>query len=153
MSSLPQMLRKKAQLTGHNAAIYALAKGQSETQFLSAAGDGWVVQWDLENPEIGKLLAKVETQIFSLCPLFEENVVVVGNMNGGVHWVDLAQPENTRNILHHKKGVYTIQRIGEYIFTGGGDGILTTWSIAEKRTLESIALSEKSLRCMGVFGS
>ena len=140
------MIKKIAQLTGHNASIYALAQGQTEGLFLSAAGDGWVVQWDLAQPELGKLLAKVETQIFSMCVLHDSEQVVVGNMNGGVHWVDLVRPENTKNVLHHQKGVYAILREKEHIYTGGGDGILTKWSIAERRTLESLELSAKSLR-------
>ena len=62
-------IHKIAKLTGHNAAIFALSPGKDEQHFLSAAGDGWIVQWDFENPDPGRLLAKVETQVFSLCLL------------------------------------------------------------------------------------
>lgn len=141
-------IQKIHQLTGHNAAIYALDQGQDEKQFLSAAGDGWVVQWNLDDPELGRLLAKVDSQIFSICHLKNENSVVVGNMNGGVHWVDLKAPENTQNIATHAKGVFGICRVGEHVLTIGGGGKLTRWSIAERRSTESYLLANQSLRCV-----
>ena len=140
--------QKKAQLTGHNAAIFALAPGQTPNEFLSGAGDGWVVRWDLEEPELGRLIAKVETQIFSLLHLPERNTIVAGNMNGGVHWVNLLNPEENRNIAHHQKGVFGICRTVNDVFTVGGDGIVTRWSADASRTIESLQLSHQSLRCI-----
>lgn len=139
-------MQKITQLTGHNAAIYALAPGRDEKHFLSAAGDGWVVEWNLADPEMGRLVAKVETQIFSICFLPVEKLIVVGNMNGGMHWVDLVDEQNTRNVAHHAKGVYGICQAGGNIFTAGGDGKLTRWSVEERRSLESFHLANQSLR-------
>ncbi len=141
-------IKKIAQLTGHNAGIYALAEGVDDHSFISAAGDGWIVQWNLNDPEIGRLLAKVETQVFSLCFLKNEKKVVAGNMDGGVHWVDLENPDSTKNIAHHRKGVYDIGRIGDHLFTAGGEGKLTRWSIQEMKTIESYHLTNQSLRCI-----
>jgi WD40 repeat protein len=147
-ANIPNQVQKIAQLTGHNAAIYALAPGRDEKHLLSAAGDGWVAEWNLEDPDTGRLVAKVDTQIFSLCSLPDENVLVVGNMNGGVHWVDLADEKDTRNVAHHSKGVYGICRVGQSIFTAGGDGKLTRWSVKERRSLESFHLANQSLRAV-----
>ena len=141
-------LKKTAQLTGHNAGIYALSNGMDSHSFLSAAGDGWIVHWDLNDPELGHLLAKVETQVFSLCLLKNENKIVAGDMNGGVHWVDLSNPENTKNIAHHAKGIYDIKRVGEHLFTAGGEGKLTRWSIPAMKSLDTYHLANQSLRCM-----
>lgn len=152
-------VQKIAQLTGHNASIFALAAESGAQHFLSAAGDGWVVRWDLGNPAsptaslqrpqaVGKLIAKVETQIFSMLNLPDYNKLVVGNMNGGVHWVDLENPEATKNIAHHQKGVFDILRVGESVFTIGGEGKITRWSVGEGRSLESLHLSNQSLRCV-----
>ena len=69
-------------------------------------------------------------------------------MNGGVHWVDLANPNETKNVLHHQKGVFAFQQVGGYLFSTGGDGVLTRWSIAEQKTAESLHLSNQSLRCI-----
>ena len=90
--------------TGHNGALYALAQGQSPRHFLSAGSDGWVVEWQLDDPEMGKLVASVENQVFSLADLPDSNRLVAGNMNGGMHWVNRANPEQTRNLQFHQKG-------------------------------------------------
>ncbi len=89
--------------TGHHAALYALAEGGTDHHFLTAGGDGWLVEWDLDQPEMGKLVASVDTQCFSLCALPDSNRLVAGNMNGGLHWIDRQSPELTRNVQHHKK--------------------------------------------------
>ncbi len=142
------MLKKVNQLKGHNGSIFALTRHDSDRYFLSGAGDGWVVRWDLDNPDPGKLVAKVETQIFSLHYLASENKVVVGNMNGGVHWVDLERPDDTINIAHHQKGVFAIMELGEHVLTAGGQGLLTRWEKSTGRSLDSMRVSHQSLRAL-----
>lgn len=139
-------VQKIAQLTGHNASVFTLSQDIDPQYFLSAAGDGWVVRWDLENPDLGKLIAQVDTQIFSLLNLPDQNQLVVGNMNGGVHWIDLASPNATKNIAHHQKGVFGIIKVNKDVITIGGEGKLTRWSATEARSLESLYLSNQSLR-------
>lgn len=136
--------------TGHRAALYALARGRSDRHVLSAGGDGWVVEWDLDAPETGRVIASVETQIFSLIAFPEQNRVVAGNMNGGVHWIDLLHPEQTRNIQHHQKGVYALESHGAWLYSAGGEGAITRWSLEEARSVESFQLSNKALRSIAI---
>lgn len=139
-------ISKANQLVGHNASVFAVVPDHDPQYVLSGAGDGWVVRWDLAAPELGKLIAKVETQIFSMCLLEKEQRVVVGNMNGGVHWVDLEEPAQTKNIAHHQKGVYAIVQVGSSVFTGGGDGMVTRWSVEQGSSIESLQLSNAAIR-------
>lgn len=143
-------IRKLAQLTGHNASIFALAEGRDGQHFLSGAGDGWVAEWDFQNPETGRLIAKVDAQIFSLLFLKKYNRLVVGNMNGGLHWVDLQDANLTKNIAHHQKGVFDIREVREEVFTIGGEGKITRWQPGDCRSVESLHLSHQALRCMDV---
>jgi WD40 repeat protein len=141
-------IKKIHTCTGHRAAIYCLAPGRDDRHFLTAGGDGWVVEWNLDDLETGRLIANTETQIFSLCVLPDTAQLVAGNMNGGVHWMLRDQPERNRNVLHHHKGVYDMLALGEHLFTAGGDGIFTRWDIETARTLESIQLSNQALRAI-----
>ena len=140
-----------ARLSGHNASIYALNMGLKPQSFLSAAGDGWIVEWGLVEPENGKLIAKVDTKVFSFLPLPEQQQLVVGNMEGGVHWVDLKKPEATRNIAHHKNGVFQILQIENQVLTFGGDGLLSFWDLPEGKLNGSIQISRQALRCASYF--
>lgn len=138
--------------TGHNAALYALARGRSDRHFLSAGGDGWIVEWSLDEPETGRVQASVDTQVFSLCTLEPGRRVVAGNMNGGVHWIDFQYPEQTRNFQHHKKGVYALVSFESSLFSAGGEGVLTRWDPPSGRSLESLQLSHQALRALDVSG-
>lgn len=142
-------LKKKAQLTGHNGSIFSVIADHQPGHILSAAGDGWIVRWNINDPELGKLVAKVDTQIFSMLLLEGQNRLVVGNMNGGVNWVDLDapnSPEANKNIAHHKKGTFAIYQIGDSVFTAGGDGLLTRWDSLSGKSIESLQLSISAIR-------
>lgn len=141
---------RKHACTGHKGAIYTLAPGRDARHILSAGSDGWIVEWNLDAPETGRVLANVETQVFSLCAFPEQQLLVAGNMNGGVHWIDLEYPERTRNVQHHKKGVYDIRPWEDRIFTAGGEGLLTQWSVAGGRAHASLHLSSQALRSIAV---
>lgn len=145
---MPIEVEKIHTCSGHNAALYALAPGRTDRHFLSAGGDGWVVEWDLEDPELGKLVASVETQCFSLCALPDRNRIVAGNMNGGMHWINRETPEQTRNVQHHKKGVFALESVGPWLFSEGGDGILTRWDASNSSSIESLQLSHQPLRAL-----
>ncbi len=109
-----------------------------------------MAEWDFENPETGRLIAKVDTQIFSLLFLKKQNKLVVGNMNGGLHWVDLLDANLTKNIAHHQKGVFDIREINGQVFTLGGEGKISRWQPEECRSMESLHLSHQALRCMDI---
>jgi WD40 repeat protein len=141
-------VNKVAQLVGHNAAIFALAEGMDERHVITGAGDAWVVLWNLDEPDLGKLIAKVERQVFSICFLKKTGKILAGNIDGGVHWIDLNNPEATKNIAHHQKGVFDILAVHDHVFTVGGDGKLSRWSMDEMRALESYHLANQALRCI-----
>lgn len=141
-------ITKKAQLTGHKASIFALSPGKAAPYFLSGGGEGWIVEWNLEDPELGKLIAKAESNIYALQYFAEKELIVAGNMHGGVHWIDLLNPDNNKNIQHHKKGVYGFKKVDNDLISLGGEGMLTKWSIDERRTLDSLHLTNQSLRAI-----
>jgi WD40 repeat protein len=143
-------IKKIAQLTGHQAAVFAVGEGRTPQHIISGAGEGWLVEWDLATPDVGRLLAKVERNIFSLQYLKNQNRIVVGDMDGGVRFVNLDNPEKTLNIKHHSKGCFDIQLFNNQLFTIGGEGNITRWSVDESRSLESLQLSAKSLRALDI---
>ncbi len=139
-------LHKRAQLKGHRGAIYDIAP--TDTGLWSGAGDGWIVHWPNEQIEVGKLIANVGFGVYSLAVLPEQQWVVAGDMNGGVHWVHLTDTTQNRDIEHHKKGVFDLFRYQDSLFSCGGDGCLTRWNTTTGRSIETLQLTTKSLRCI-----
>jgi len=141
-------IRQIARLTGHRASVYALMEGDTPERLLSGGGEGWVIEWNLDNIEQASLLAKVETNIFSLLYLPEKRLLLAGNMNGGLHWVALDQQEDLRNTAYHTKGIFDIRYVNDFIYTAGGDGKLVKWSPETMRPLETFELAGDSLRAL-----
>jgi WD40 repeat protein len=139
-------VKQIAKLTGHKGSIYTIVEGNEPHKVLSGAGDGWVIEWDLTNFETAKVVAKVETNIFSMAYLKSENWLAVGNMFGGLHWVDLNQKKDLKNIAFHEKGIFDILEVEDHIYTVGGDGKLAKWHIETQQIVESIQLTNTSLR-------
>ncbi len=136
--------------SGHRAAIYALAKTHEADCFLSAGGDGWVVRWNTHIPDTGYLLATIGTQVFSLCEVIDQQCWVVGDMNGGMHWIDTPPTERTRSTRQHRKSVFDIQYSAPWLLSAGGDGVLTRWDVERRQAVESLQLSEHSLRSLAL---
>lgn len=145
-------LRRVAQLRGHNAPIYALSAYRTPQQFLSAGGDGWLVLWDLANLPDGKLLAKVDGNIFALAYLADRNLAIVGTMHGGVHWLDLSNNQQIAQPQAHKGGTYALYHWQNKLYSAGADGRLICWDIDAQQKQESLHLSHQNLRSITAIG-
>ncbi len=92
-------VEKKADLTGHRDAIYALEKGPGVGEFFSAGGDGHMVLWNVNNPEApGKVIARFPTAIYSLNYLEEENALLVGTRFGNLYYLNLNTKEKEKEL-------------------------------------------------------
>lgn len=146
----PRQFGKKHTLTGHKAAVYALAAGPAAGQFYSAAGDGWIVLWDLQDPsETGKLVATADTQVFALHPLPGAATLAAGDLYGHVHFITPEAPGDTRRVLAHGgKPVFAFCHTPAGLLSIGGDGRLLRWDTRRCMPSESLTLSHSSLRAI-----
>ena len=137
-------------LQGHQAAIYALSwYGDS---ILSCGGDGWVVSWSHDIKALdGQLLAKVPGKVFTMQAV-GDSLWVFGDMYGHLYWVDLAKGEVIKNVIQHQKGIYASLCKDAVLYTGGGDGIVTSWNIKTMLPIESLQISHKAIRTIKPLG-
>eukprot|EP01036_Dinobryon_divergens_P037015 gene37015-48308_t len=73
---------------GHRGPIYALEKGL-DSLFYSAGSDGWVVQWNLAKPDLGKVIAQIEGSIYAL-KLDAEGILWIGHNHQGIQGIRVA---------------------------------------------------------------
>ena len=135
-------IEKIALVTGHKGSIFSL-KGYGSDRFLSGGGEGWIVEWELSNPDPGRLLARVESNVFAIHNNGKE--IVAGDMNGGIHWIDLEANE-TLDLQHHRRGIFDLWEDGGLIYALGGDGFISRRPKDEPRAVESVQLTHQSLR-------
>jgi len=134
-------------LSGHKSSIYALCP-YDEDHFLSTGGDGFIIKWKVDNWEKATLLAKVPTQSYCLHYDATLNVVYAGNMNGGLHLVDLNDKNNNQDIQIHSKGVFAIETKEDKLYTIGGDGNLRIFNKTTLTPIRTVSLSDQSLRSL-----
>jgi WD40 repeat protein len=137
---------KKMDLTGHRGSIYALA-GNQEWLF-SAGGDGWITRWRADaSDQNGELLGQTNTQLFSLCLVEEMSLLIAGDMQGHLYWLDVKRKLILSRIAWHKGSIFHILRVGEgLVLTTSADGTICLWDIASRQTIQSLQLSAQGLR-------
>ncbi|MDA0313962.1 MAG: WD40 repeat domain-containing protein, partial [Bacteroidetes bacterium] len=85
-------------LTGHNDCIYALKEGVDPRYFYTGAGDGMVVEWDLDHPKDGVLLARLPHSVYALEVDPKRNFLIVGHNYEGIHVIDLEEKKEIWNL-------------------------------------------------------
>ena len=109
-----------------------------------------VVKWSLDEPDQGKLIAKVEGSVYSQCFIPESGVLLIGQNNEGIHAVDIERKERIRSIGLGPTAIFSIIKVGEFIYVGTGEGELITLLSSNLRILNRVKYSSKSLRTIAV---
>jgi WD40 repeat protein len=141
---------KENDLKGHNGAIYKLNYDALNDVIYSAGGDGWIVKWDaFGKNEDGFLVAQTDAKIFSMLTIAEHNLIIAGDMDGHIYWIDVPQSKVISRVVAHKKSVFDLIRLCENkVASAGKDGVITIWSLEHFRPELSVQVNAKGLRCL-----
>lgn len=135
--------------SGHKGAVYAVSGGTAPERIFSGAGDGYVVEWDLDHPDDGVVLIRVGQAVFSLCHVAEGAWLLVGTEGGALHVVNMTIQRETQLLDAHRQGIFRILPIpGGRVACAAGDGILSVWDTTGDRLtlVRRIPLAEDKLR-------
>jgi len=137
-------------LTGHKDCVYTIQAGSSPNDLFSAGGDGMVVQWDLEKPETGELVAKLQNSIYALHFLISKNLLVAGQNFEGIHLIDYKGKKELGSLKLNNAYIFDIQSHDNKLFVAGGDGTVTVVDLAGLKILARISRSKQSARTIVV---
>jgi WD repeat-containing protein 61 len=137
-------------LTGHNHAIFALAEGTDPRFFYTGSGDGMVVEWDLEHPKDGKLLANLPHSVYALALDPIRNLLFIGHNFEGIHVIDLTVKKELWSLKITSSAIFDMKVQGDLLYVATGDGVLLLVSISERSPVKHVKLSEASLRVLAV---
>lgn len=149
---LPQDIgiKKIKEFTGHTAAIYKIIAGKDDHTFISAGGDGIVAEWNTENDDIGKALAKVNSSIFSICQIPGTSLIAVGQLDGTLQIFDLETASEFIQIFTEPHAIYAVICHHNFLFAASGNGKVWVYATETFRLITTLGLSDKNIRCFEI---
>ena len=143
-------IKKINTFTGHQGAVYTLEKGPTPNLFYSSGADGQIIEWDIDNPDKGRLIAKVTASVYALKFIPVLNTLIVGQNFEGIHLIDVNKREELGSLKMTDSQIFDIQLLGDRVLIGTGDGKLHDVGLNDLQVRRSAKLSESSLRTLSV---
>ncbi len=134
------------QFDQHAGAVYGLAGGFSPSNFFSASGDHYVVEWNVEGLKQEKFAIKSESPVYCVATISSEKLLVFGTGAGSIHIINVARRAEIHHFSLHHNGVFALVESGGKLFACGGDGVLSIWNISDWKLFRSIPLCAEKLR-------
>lgn len=133
-------------LDGHRDCVYSLEAGETSNMFYSAGGDGMVAGWDLQNPENGTLLTKMNNSVYAIHFMRKKGILIVGQNFEGIHAIDISNNKEIGSLKISNAQIFDIKSEGNRGFIGSGDGTLYVVDLPNMELIKKIKLSDKSIR-------
>ncbi len=145
-------VKKIAALTGHSGSVYALGQGITKNTIFSGSSDKFVALWNLETLETEKFAAQFPAIIYTLCPVPEKQLLLVGTSAGSVHVVDLENKKELKILQHHTDPVFDIKYClkTNCFYTAGGDGNFAICSLESLSLLKIKKLCKEKVRSIAL---
>lgn len=138
-----------SKFSGHKDCVYALCEGPKPGDFFSSGADGMVVLWNVNEPENGHLVAKVDGTVYALLYLHDKNQILITVNRHGFHLVDL---ESDTEVWSWATPLETIFRLGRWkdqIWASASIGMVYRVDI-EKQTVERNKVGNSDLRALAL---
>jgi WD40 repeat protein len=143
-------IRKIDTFSGHRDSVYTIISDATGHGFYSAGADGFVIQWNLENPDLGKLVARAGVSVYALCYDKDQNSLWIGQNFEGVQILNTVSGniENTAKITN--AAIFDIQIWNGKALIALGDGVIVVMDIATFSVQKHIKIADKSIRSIAV---
>ncbi len=136
--------------SGHRDCVYTLAPSTTINQFFSAGGDGTVVRWDFEKPDLGELIAQVPSSIYAICFDHQRNHLWVGQNYEGIHLIDVEQKKEINSNKITGAAIFEIKIHEHHAFIGLSDGTVVVMDVEQFLVKKHIKASDKSVRSIAI---
>ncbi len=141
-------INKVATYKGHKDSIYDLAEGTVPGRFLSASGDGYLVEW--VSPEEGFPLARVSHPIYAFEHQKEQKRIWLGENSEGIHLIDTERKKVEVSLKLGKVSVFSLVTAGDKTLAGNSLGYIHVIDNRLNTFIKHVRVSEKSIRALAV---
>ena len=116
-------VKKLHTFIGHNDSLYCL-EALDDHRFFSAGSDGMVILWDLRSPDEGEVIAKVEGSVYAMTYISDDQTLIVGENNEGIHKIDLEKKKEVGSIQLGNHQIFDIESFEDKLWVALGSGEL-----------------------------
>lgn len=131
---------------GHRGAIYALSSGLEPYYIYSAGSDGWVVQWNLQKPDLGKVVAQISGSVFAMAFDAASGILWVGQNFEGIHGILVSDQSRVFSIQLPSLSIYAIEIVDGQVWLGHQDGLITVVDQETQAVKKRIKAGESNVR-------
>ncbi len=143
---------KVNEFQGHIGSIYTLSASSEDHIVYSVGADKRIIAWDLYEPDKSSLLVNLNIKAFAIKYIEEFDLLTVGNINGGIHIIDLIKKQEIKLLQHHTGPVFAIEFVvsKNELVVGSEDGSFSVWSVPDFKLLYTRKVSEKKVRSIAI---
>ncbi|MCD8539845.1 MAG: WD40 repeat domain-containing protein, partial [Leadbetterella sp.] len=141
-------INKAATYKGHKDSVYDLAEGIAAGRFLSASGDGYLVEWI--SPAEGVPVARVNHAIYAFEHLREQGRIWLGENSEGIHLIDTGRKRVETFLKLGKVSVFSIRSAGNKTLAGNSLGYIHIIDNQQNNFIKHLQVSDKSIRALAV---
>lgn len=122
-------------LNGHKAAANDVAFVPGTAEAVSVGDDGALAIWDLENGSLIKLIEDTGEKALDVAVSLDGKLAAVARWDGTARLFDLAERREVDRLTGHSGNVNAVafSQDGRELYTGGYDGRILVWPIADGR--------------------
>lgn len=141
-------IEKKAEFIGHHHPIYKIIAAPQEGRFFSGGGDKMIVEWEINDPSNGRLIATFHFTIYSLCLVTELQLLLAGTSEGGIHVIDLSNNKELKYFQFPGEGIFDIQYHAEkaLVVASTSKGNLVFIDVKQLKVIRTLSVAEDKIR-------
>lgn len=137
---------------GHLHSVYALHPSLNPKHFYSGGGDRNVVEWEINNPESGKIVAKSTSTIYSISKIQDQGLLLIGQGLGGLHVIDVELKKEIHYLKLHESGIFNLKfdKNLHRCFASSADGSISVWDTINWQLIRHIKISDEKIRSISL---
>ena len=143
-------IRKIDTFSGHRDSVYTIISDNSGHGFYSAGADGFIIQWDLQKPDLGKLVARAGVSVYSLCFDKENQALWIGQNFEGIQILDTVNGKIEKTARITTAAIFDIQIWKGKALAALGDGVILVMDVSTFSVQKHIKISDKSIRSISI---
>jgi WD40 repeat protein len=150
MSKSNVLVQRVDTFSGHRGSVYTLAAADSPESFFSAGGDGLIVQWNLNKPDWGQVVAQIPSTVYAMCYEATKKQLWIGQNFEGIQVIDPHQKQIVASATITKTAIFDIKIIENQAFIALSDGVIVVMDVLSFAVRKHLKASSQSARCIAI---